>query len=45
MNYRKHKISEKASDPNKKVARLYRRKDSKIKDALSFRTPNSTKLV
>jgi hypothetical protein len=31
--------------PKKKVARLYRRKNSRVKKALNFETPKSTKLA
>tara|TARA_R110000772_G_scaffold50518_4_gene116164 strand:+ start:40969 stop:41109 length:141 start_codon:yes stop_codon:yes gene_type:complete len=46
MNYRETKIAEKkASKASNKVARVYKSKDSRVKDALAFKTPKKTKLA
>lgn len=45
MKNKTNKTSESTKKTNNKVARLYKRKNSKVKKALSFTTPNSTKLA
>jgi hypothetical protein len=42
MKVKKKKVE---TEDSKKTARLYKRKNSRVKDALSFSTPNKTKLA
>lgn len=43
MRKKNNKSADNKKKSNNKVARLYKRKNARVKKALSFTTPNSTK--